>query len=571
MDFDTILTQDGLLYGNGSEVDLTTYKRSGFIAVSEGDTFEYCLRNANNAPGISFYTSAVTTAIQTAYSLLGDFTIKTGTWTAPADGYIRVVTNTNMIGAGGYFRYVGGIPSVLGVNIANVGSMFDDISFYGESNYPTFTKNSDASITVNFPAYFLRIKNVSLVTNRASYANTITYTGNSSLTVPHNSFLVYDKTNRIIEVLSSTYNELNSDKVVLFFNSGGSVIGAWNRYYLLSKINANTENISVIPNELSIHTKNARHVKGNSITPLTLLHFSDIHADSAALARIMNVTENFVDYDDAICTGDLVANQTTTISSWWDESVMTCIGNHDTCTYNSTDGYNWTALSMADRDSYYIAPFESNWGVTHTTGTSYYYKDYSDQKVRLIVMDSMLYMSVDTSTEANAQTEWLASLLASAMTDNLHVLIAIHSPHAGASPINCSFSKYGQGTMGTDSSCNTPDEVVAAVASAITSGLKFIGYICGHTHQDNIFDANGDGKQLMYCITCAHISNVNQWKNSDQYRGTDADAFNILTIDTVNTLVKIVRGGGADIDDHMRTRKAICFNYSTGAKVGEVL
>ena len=28
---------------------------------------------------------------------------------------------------------------------------------------------------------------------------------------------------------------------------------------------------------------------------------------------------------------------------------------------------------------------------------------------------------------------------------------------------------------------------------------------------------------------------------------------------------------GYVLDDHMRTRKAICFNYSTGQKVGEVM
>lgn len=55
------------------------------------------------------------------------------------------------------------------------------------------------------------------------------------------------------------------------------------------------------------------------------------------------------------------------------------------------------------------------------------------------------------------------------------------------------------------------------------------------------------------------------------HRDEQHDAFNLLTIDTSRTLVKIIRGGGADIDDHMRTRKAICFDYSSGEKVGEVL
>ena len=43
------------------------------------------------------------------------------------------------------------------------------------------------------------------------------------------------------------------------------------------------------------------------------------------------------------------------------------------------------------------------------------------------------------------------------------------------------------------------------------------------------------------------------------------------TIDTNNKLVKIVRGGGADVDDKMRPRRMLCINYSTGAIVGQEL
>lgn len=324
------------------------------------------------------------------------------------------------------------------------------------------------------------------------------------------------------------------------------------------------------PLEVQNKLKNARHIKGNAIAPLTLLHFSDIHADKAATGRIINDSKKFgTNIDGIICTGDIVNNTAGEIAQWWYPQVMTCIGNHDCASYSSETGYDWTALSMADRDAYYIAPFESNWGITHTSGTSYYYKDYSTQKIRLIVMDVMLYN--DNGAEATAQTTWLEELLASAITNNLHVIIAIHAPHGGATAKDCSFSRYGQTAMPTNTDCNTPQVVIDAVATKITEGLKFIGYLVGHTHQDNIWDAEDDGKQLMYCITCGIVSENAQWRNSDQNRDNTEDAYNLVTIDTANTLVKIVRGGGANIDDHMRTRKAICFNYSTGEKVGEVL
>lgn len=324
-----------------------------------------------------------------------------------------------------------------------------------------------------------------------------------------------------------------------------------------------------------VKTKNARHVPSNAGKPLTIVHFSDLHYDIGALKRISEGIKELGDLvDDSICTGDIVGSTYEQITSWWNPHILTCIGNHDSASYSSGTGYNWTALSMANRDEYYIAPFESNWGITHTSGTSYYYKDYNDQKVRMIVMDGMLYTGTP-GAEASAQTAWLENLLGETIDNTndaygYHVLIAIHSPHGGAVAEECSFSRYGQTAMPTYPDCDTPQTVIDTVAAKITAGVKFIGYLCGHTHQDNIWDAENNGKQLMYCITCASVKQT-QWENSDQYRGTDADAYNIITIDTENTLVKIIRCGGADIDDHMRTRKAICFNYSTGEIVGEVL
>ena len=123
--------------------------------------------------------------------------------------------------------------------------------------------------------------------------------------------------------------------------------------------------------------------------------------------------------------------------------------------------------------------------------------------------------------------------------------------------------------MATLSDSFTPQEVIEAVASAINNGLKCIGYIVGHNHQDYIYKPMTG--QIGFCVTCSAVSQKAQWIDSDQDRTVTKDAYNLVTIDTTNTLIKIIRGGGANIDDHMRTRKAICFNYSTGEKVGEVL
>ena len=341
-----------------------------------------------------------------------------------------------------------------------------------------------------------------------------------------------------------------------------------------SQVQIIVENIPADEAEINddIHLlKNAEHAANLTQAMFTMLHFSDIHADAEALARLKNrikLMNNPV--DDIICTGDIVANTAAQITSWWDPKILTCIGNHDTANYNSSTGYNWTALSMANRDAYYIAPFEENWDIEHVSGTSYYYKDYTDKHVRLIVLDAMLYQG-STTLEASSQNTWLTDLLADAITNNLHVLIATHAPKSLAPVIDCNFSRYGRTIMSNETIVNLPQSVVDIVAAKINNGLKFIGYIVGHNHQDYICDASGTGKQLNYCITCANVKQEAQWIGSDQHRSDTEDAFNLLTVDTTNTLIKIIRIGGADVDDHMRTRKAICFNYSTGEIVGQIL
>lgn len=319
--------------------------------------------------------------------------------------------------------------------------------------------------------------------------------------------------------------------------------------------------------DINVIANNAQHVPGAASNPLTLLHFSDLHGDVAALNRIIDDSNNILNIDDVICTGDMVPNAAEEISSWWPKNIMTCIGNHDSASYSQSSGYDWTALSMADRDAYYIKPFESNWNIVHESGTSYYYKDYASKKVRLIVVDAMLY--VNDSAESTIQTAWIEQLLNDAVTNDLHVIIAIHAPVNGSDVENCSFSRYGRTKMLSLSDCFTPQVIVDIVDTAISNGLKFIGYIVGHNHQDYVYKPTST--QIGFCITCAAVSQTAQWRDSDQHRNEYEDAYNLVVIDTTNTLVKIIRCGGANIDDHMRARKAICFNYTTGAKLAEIL
>ena len=340
----------------------------------------------------------------------------------------------------------------------------------------------------------------------------------------------------------------------------------------------------VMNNEIKSLLLQSRYVGGDPkasdyASPLTLLHFSDIHADADALNRIYSDCED-MDIDDKICTGDIVNGQMAWISSsavtyndaqnipnWWKPDIMITVGNHDTAAYDSVNKkLIWNYLTMAQCDQYLIAPFEANWGITHTAGTSYYYKDYTDSKVRMIVIDGMLY-DVEGSQDAAAQTAWLGNLLDGAIADGLHILIATHGIATGAHTKSCTFSKRGTYTS-NQTIQYTPPVITELVRTKINNGLHFVGYLCGHLHQDFVWDVYNDGTQLMYCITCASSSAL-QSRNSDQGRDATADAYNLVTIDTKNQLVKLIRGGGANSDKYHRNRKAICLHYGTGEIYGE--
>ena len=164
------------------------------------------------------------------------------------------------------------------------------------------------------------------------------------------------------------------------------------------------ENESNEPKENKELVRQATYSSKNSYggefpTPVfSLLHFSDLHADVDALNRIVKKSSEYP-LDDMICTGDMVVdNASEDIKNWWEPKILTCMGNHDVAIRTDHDGivsYDWSSLTIQERDTKYISPFISQWGsVTHESGTSYYFKDYQNKKVRLVVVDIMLYLGV---------------------------------------------------------------------------------------------------------------------------------------------------------------------------------
>lgn len=310
---------------------------------------------------------------------------------------------------------------------------------------------------------------------------------------------------------------------------------------------------SLMDDEVQRASDQARFMRGNSGTPLTLLHFSDIHGNADRLKDIVDFSHAHSAYiNDVICTGDMVGSQYTDGMGFWNgvngaEDILTCIGNHDAVT-SATDSI---ILDMATLCAAYITPYISNWGtVSHDADTTYYYKDYANASVRLIVLDCM--------HEDATQISWLESALSTARTNNLHVIIGFHYPSYPRNVVACAFSPAKD--LGNYDTASISASIVNAVDAFQQNGGVFIGYLTGHEHSDAILTVDNHPNQLVINITCA--TNVNaQFRNSDQYRyGDFANAFNLTTINTKEKTISIKRIG-ADMDMFLRDRKTFCYDY----------
>lgn len=309
----------------------------------------------------------------------------------------------------------------------------------------------------------------------------------------------------------------------------------------------------------------------SSPRPLLLGHFSDIHGDAENLIRAKEWFTKYASYlDDVLCTGDLI------YSSWdvygfdyWGENnagnILTCIGNHDTY-----DGNDWHAHGGLDAYNRYFAPFISGWGVTQpadaaTNGYCYYYKDYSEPKVRLIVLDSM---EMDAT-----QLSWLDSVLTDVIANHsdYSVVIAEHHPFTASkcTVIDCPFSSYQAQELPEFGDLS--ESVADKVDDFIDNGGKFICFLQGHMHRDIIYYLTNHRNQLCVVIDCA-TNKQDNWNDSDRAANTkNQDCLNMVAFDTYSKIVKVVRVGN-EWNQQFQRKVTLTVRYSeNGSAIPVVL
>ena len=342
---------------------------------------------------------------------------------------------------------------------------------------------------------------------------------------------------------------------------------------------------------------------------LVLLQLTDQHGDETRMNRAMQFASKYGAYiDDVIHTGDLVSDNWANGLDWFanvqnKNTILQVIGNHDSVLragsdgkvytnpndlsqYIETSGYvglNKTTHSVlgyknsdnemvwvnyTDIYGRYIAPYVSNWGVVQpsnaaTQGLNYYYKDYTEQGIRLVILDCMMY---DT-----AQNTWLISVLADAKTNGYGVIIAEHYPIRLDGFEYCAFTSSGYNDVldfyqGGEESASTLASAQLAVDNFMNAGGEFICWLAGHTHKDFCGTLKNYPKQVMFVSNITGLNNL-EWGEEIRTVGTKTgDCFSVIAVDRYKKIVRIYRVGN-QWDRYGRHKVSMAFDYRAAKMV----
>ena len=272
-------------------------------------------------------------------------------------------------------------------------------------------------------------------------------------------------------------------------------------------------------------------------TSVTLVHCSDIHADTERWQRISKfASDNSMV---AIHTGD-------NLKSKWNSdggfdflldsgvtNIMNCVGNHD-----GKKGNDWFGATPKEIYDELFAPYIAGWDVVQPTdaaedGLLYYYKDLGTS-VRLIVLDlhnvdqnagDYTPKSETVAGYTAAELSWFESVLADAITNNKAVVVATHYI---LDNLICDIeTAWDEGRnkphwAETDSArygcINT--QFVDAVSDFLDNGGNFVCWLSGHLHVSQFSHSSDDERQLQVVVANASMP---PYADSGHVRSTVSD------------------------------------------------
>lgn len=343
-----------------------------------------------------------------------------------------------------------------------------------------------------------------------------------------------------------------------------------------------------------------------NIPYLNFLHISDTHGSINALnaIKIFNKLKK-----DGYChfmmhTGDICASypRDNTKESFLNHmseasgDILLTAGNHDVGSTNVAVSYCYTDAEYHDEILSYM--LNRTTVTNNPEGKNYYYKDFTDNKIRFIVLyeyetdfeldpndPTKLKYIRGNNAYSQAQIDWLITAL-STLPSGYGVIIAKHEPLNIRGTTDNSFNslplqghRSGQGYVSSDM---IPDIVQAFIDKttinrtyAQTGGIvttlvananfantngEFICYVDGHTHADGVSFLADYPEQLELNIACDnfHYLHGNDSKN---IQGTLLqDVLNYVSVDPNKGIIHILRIGN-DFSSQASRRDFMSIKY----------
>lgn len=356
------------------------------------------------------------------------------------------------------------------------------------------------------------------------------------------------------------------------------------------------------------------------ISPLVFAHISDTHkmTNNARAIQLLNYLGKNGHVQFLMHTGDILEDPKSASQSRWADivsgaqyPVMVTAGNHDVGNWATASGQYTTDAQFYNA---FIAPVRDIWGLKsdgggtpHINGKNYYFKDFSEQKVRYIVVYEYelpeQYDSDGTTLLAGRGARWISQAQANWFVEALRttpdgygVIVAKHAPDGkrgdDSNPFNSPFLKgkehqqtyqYVGGVSYTTFFADivqafidktTLSKTIQQEAGTITGsvtinadftttgGREFICYVTGHTHADGISILKDYPEQLDLNINCNNTF-YQHYSNLHLAEGTIyEDAINVYSIDRNRGVIHVVRIGGEYSADGDR-RDILTIKYRT--------
>lgn len=307
-----------------------------------------------------------------------------------------------------------------------------------------------------------------------------------------------------------------------------------------------------------------RHaIKDSTSTKLSLLFFTDIHADAIAIGKISEYMSSHGGYIDEVINGGDTARyefSSGANSNYFDSDLapasLAVIGNHDSCVYGQNNAIDWWGKTSKQVYNRYISPYIAGWDVVQpdnaeSLGLNYYYKDYnatSDYPIRIVYLDAMYW---DTD-----QVNWFEDVLDDAKTNSLSVIVVAHGPDGSfTGDLDCDWTWIDKpNETGYYANMRFDGRAASTVNTFISRGGSFVCWVTGHSHLDRIGHMTAYPNQFV-------LNMINSGTKTADSRGA-LYAATMIVVDIANKLLKLVRTG-CNYDAYLKPKFTVCYNYET--------